>query len=112
MELLNHYIWSSLERIYYFTISTLCSGEGAGVTCDDREAAVVAKERSCFIRGISYHNQRSAVLGLTSPPTPTAAECQKACQGAVRCTHFTWLFLGGKCKLFRLLDVSGESVKT
>ena len=88
------------------------SGEGAGVTCDDREAAVVAKERSCFIRGISYHNQRSAVLGLTSPPTPTAAECQKACQGAVRCTHFTWLFLGGKCKLFRLLDVPGESAKT
>ena len=25
MELLNHYIWSSLERISYFTISTLCN---------------------------------------------------------------------------------------
>ena len=84
------------------------SGEGAGATCDDREAAVVERERKCFIRGISYHNRR-AVLGLTSPPTPTAAECQKACQGAVLCTHFTWLFLGGKCKLFRVLDVPGES---
>ena len=86
------------------------SEEGAGVTCDGREAAVVEKERSCFIRGISYHNQASAVLGLTSPPTETAADCQKACQGAVRCTHFTWLFLGGKCKLFRLLDVPGKSL--
>ena len=87
------------------------SGEGAGVTCDDREAAVVKKERDCFIRGISYHNQRSAILGLTSPPTRIAADCQKACQAAVRCTHFTWFFLGGKCKLFRLLDVPGESRK-
>ena len=85
------------------------SGEGAGATCDDREAAVVKKERDCFIRGISYHNQRSALLGLTSPPTRIAADCQKACQAAVRCTHFTWFFLGGKCKLFRLLDVPGES---
>lgn len=86
------------------------SGEGAGATCDDREATVVEKERSCFIRGISYHNQRSAALGMTSPPTRTAADCQKACQSKVRCTHFTWFFLGGKCKLFRLLDVPGESL--
>ena len=86
------------------------SGEGAGVVCDTRDAEVVAKEKECFIRRMAYQttNSQGRRIRVTEGLQYTyAADCRSLCYQTRDCTHFTWLFSGGKCHLYTFSDIRG-----
>ena len=86
------------------------SGEGAGVVCDTREATVVAGEKECFIRHMAYHTTPSRGRRLhveEGLQYDYAVDCQTLCNALSDCTHFTWLFSGGKCHLYYFSDIQG-----
>ena len=95
----------SLSECEILTGLNCDSSEGAGVTCDTRQPDVIDKEKTCFVFGILY-NDTVALQDRSQTDMP--AECQTLCQANVNCTHFSWMFSGKKCKLFKFQDLLGK----
>ena len=59
----------------------------------------------CFITGVTYLG--IPLNGSVLQQVSNAAACQSICVSTPSCTHFTWFFLGGKCRLFTFPNVIG-----